>query len=236
VSTLTNPATKASAHLVIGRSGDIHQLVPFNIIAWHAGASRHIETNRQGINKYSIGIELVNAGPLRKMNEVQYISWFGKIYPQEDVMEALHPNETEPRYWQRYSEEQLAACLEVSRLLAATYPITYILGHDEISPGRKIDPGPLFLMDRFRAKVLDLSRDDDEGDMEPKQDQMLYVNVDLLNVRKGPGIEFAKAGAALKLGTKVTVTQTQDKWCEVNLESTAKKVWVNGKYLSSFKP
>jgi len=37
---LTKPSAKPSAHLVIGRDGSITQLVPFNVVAWHAGKSR----------------------------------------------------------------------------------------------------------------------------------------------------------------------------------------------------
>jgi N-acetylmuramoyl-L-alanine amidase len=56
VSTLINPGSKASAHLVIGRDGKITQLVPFDTIAWHAGNSSY--KGRVGLNSYSIGIEI----------------------------------------------------------------------------------------------------------------------------------------------------------------------------------
>src|SRR5687767_14113752 len=62
VSTLCHAASKASAHLVIDRDGSIVQLVALDTIAWHAGASRHL--SRSGLNQFSIGIELVNAGKL----------------------------------------------------------------------------------------------------------------------------------------------------------------------------
>ena len=55
---------KASAHLVIGRDGKIIQLVPFDTITWHAGTSEY--GSKKGLNKYSIGIELDNAGILKK--------------------------------------------------------------------------------------------------------------------------------------------------------------------------
>ena len=56
---------KASAHLVIGREGEIFQLVPFDTVSWHAGKSEF--GGRTSLNKYSIGIELDNAGPLDKV-------------------------------------------------------------------------------------------------------------------------------------------------------------------------
>ena len=39
LNTLTNPRVRASAHVIIDRDGSITQLVPFNLIAWHAGKS-----------------------------------------------------------------------------------------------------------------------------------------------------------------------------------------------------
>ena len=57
---LVRPDVKASAHVVIGRDGQVIQLVPFNIEAWHAGKSSY--RGRNELNHYSIGIELDNLG------------------------------------------------------------------------------------------------------------------------------------------------------------------------------
>ncbi len=47
---------KVSSHLVIDRSGDVTQYVPFNLRAWHAGVSCF--AGRARCNDFSIGIEL----------------------------------------------------------------------------------------------------------------------------------------------------------------------------------
>lgn len=57
---LRNPAAKASAHYVIARDGSIFQLVREAEVAWHAGYSR-MPDGREGVNRFSIGIELENA-------------------------------------------------------------------------------------------------------------------------------------------------------------------------------
>ena len=62
IRTLTDPAVKASAHLVIAADGEITQLVPFDRVAWHAGVSSWQGLTR--LNGHSIGIELDNAGML----------------------------------------------------------------------------------------------------------------------------------------------------------------------------
>ena len=53
---LAKEEVKASAHLVIGRQGELFQLVPFDTEAWHAGRSCY--GGRANLNRYSIGIEL----------------------------------------------------------------------------------------------------------------------------------------------------------------------------------
>lgn len=47
---------RVSAHLLIGREGDITQYVPFDRRAWHAGVSRY--QDRERCNDFAIGIEL----------------------------------------------------------------------------------------------------------------------------------------------------------------------------------
>lgn len=142
---------KASAHIVIDRNGTIYQLVAFDIIAWHAG--RSVWDGRKSLNNYSIGIELDNAGPLEKKGS-NYITWFKKtIYP-DDVVFAQQRNETKKQYWHIYTEKQIEVCRTVCELLISRYNIKTILGHEEISPGRKRDPGPAFPLDEFRNNLL----------------------------------------------------------------------------------
>jgi N-acetyl-anhydromuramoyl-L-alanine amidase len=61
---------KVSSHLVIKRSGEITQYVPFDKRAWHAGQSTY--QGRERCNDFSIGIELegTETTPYR---EAQYV-------------------------------------------------------------------------------------------------------------------------------------------------------------------
>lgn len=232
VRSLCSEKSKASAHLVIGRDGSIFQLVPFNMIAWHAGQSSHEETGRRGLNKFSIGIELDNAGLLTKQSENSYLSWFGKSYPANEVLAATHRNQQTEKFWHLYTEEQLTACLEVCRILSAHYPIKFVLGHEEISPGRKVDPGPAFPLEKLREKVLDTDRsDDDETDFTMfKSEHTLKVNIDRLNIRTGPGVSHSLARTnPLTEGDSVKVLRKDGKWIQVEVDGLVG--WVNGKYL-----
>lgn len=235
VSTLINERNSASAHLVIGRKGELVQLVPFDTIAWHAGISHHEETKRSGLNKYSIGIELVNAGPLEMLDEHRFVSWFRKIYSSEDVIKATHKNEYKARFWHLFSETQLSKCMEVCRLLKESYPIEYILGHDDISPGRKVDPGPAFPMERFREKLLFLGRDDESDDLKKSQKgETAFVNTHYLNIREGAHFKYNKVSDPLKMGSEVQILSSDGKWCHVKVRDEKFEIvgWVNGKYLS----
>lgn len=55
---LRSPESKVSAHYLIDELGMIFGLVDESNIAWHAGKSEW--DNRQNVNNFSIGIELVN--------------------------------------------------------------------------------------------------------------------------------------------------------------------------------
>lgn len=125
---LARPNVQASAHLVIGRDGEVYQLVPFDTISWHAGKSSYM--GRSGYNKYSIGIELANAGILVKTG-TEYKAWFGGSYMQNEVMEAVHRNEGIPCFWHVYTPEQLLVCEEISALLLEKCGLKNIFGHEE---------------------------------------------------------------------------------------------------------
>ena len=58
-----------SAHLLIRRSGEIVQYVPFDLRAWHAGRSQYL--GAENCNDFSIGIELEGTDE-QPYAEVQY--------------------------------------------------------------------------------------------------------------------------------------------------------------------
>lgn len=57
---LTDPASEVSAHYLVEEDGQIVQLVPEILRAWHAG--RGIWQGREDVNSRAIGIEIVNPG------------------------------------------------------------------------------------------------------------------------------------------------------------------------------
>lgn len=223
INTLIKPASKASAHLVIARSGEITQLVPFDRIAWHAGKSRWHAL--EGLNKFSIGIELDNAGRLER-HDGNWRAWFGTLYDARDVLEATHKHDSQPRGWHLYTEPQLLAAIDVGRFLVHHYGLRDVVGHDDIAPGRKRDPGPAFPMDSFRAAVI--GRQEEEFE--------LFETATSLNIRRGPGTQFEKLDASpLDPGTRLKLHTRDGSWCSVDvLEGDGGAVetgWVHGDFI-----
>ena len=218
-----NSTASASAHIVIGRDGTVTQMVPFNQIAWHAGISRW--EDRVGLNAYSIGIELDNPGKLSRRGNRWY-SWFEHAYDDELVYEGVHKNESEAAGWHTYTHNQIEAALDVSSLLMKKYELKDVLGHEDISPGRKTDPGPAFPMASFRSHLL--GRRDEQPEV--------FETTTYLNIRGGPGIQYdTLPGSPLKPNTQVEILETQGIWRMVDVLETGTdpdiEGWVHGRYL-----
>ncbi|WP_322053786.1 N-acetylmuramoyl-L-alanine amidase [Paraburkholderia bannensis] len=93
------------------------QLVPESQRAWHAGVSEWQGTTE--LNAASIGIENVNSGP-------------------HDTPQG--------RTWAPWPADQVAAIIALSKDIVTRYgiPPTRVVGHSDIAPQRKIDPGAAF--------------------------------------------------------------------------------------------
>ncbi|WP_347939171.1 N-acetylmuramoyl-L-alanine amidase [Rickettsia oklahomensis] len=112
---------KLSSHYLINDKNPEHifQLVEESDRAWHAGVSYW--QGHEHINDTSIGIEIVNPA--------------FKVDPKNnDVL------------WLPYLERQINSVISLCKKIIAKYDIkpTRVVGHSDIAPGRKQDPGPLF--------------------------------------------------------------------------------------------
>ena len=217
---LTNPESKASAHLILARDGTITQLAPFTIKTWHAGLSHW--DGLSGLNGYSIGIEMDNAGPLKKVGD-KYQAWFGTLYAEDQVIYVKHKLDDEPRWWHVYTEVQIQKALELAQLLVRHYNLKEVVGHEDIAPDRKRDPGPAFPLEHVRASVLG---------REGEEPECYEVTVSSLNIRSGPGVEFPPVAEPLKGGTEVVLLEKRDRWNKVELVKNGDiEGWVHNQFL-----
>ena len=215
-----DPEAKASAHIVLDRSGKIWQLVPFRRKAWHAGISAW--AGRHGLNGFSIGIEIDNAGKLTKVGS-KYQAWFGGSYGEDEVIHARHKSEQTETAWHAYTEPQLTKLLELSKLLVSRYRLKDVVGHDDIAPGRKVDPGPAFAMNSFRSALFG------RGNMSSAD---YVVSVPALNMRSGPGTEFPVM-TTLAAQTRLCLLEMRSLWAKVVLlEGSQAEGWVRNAFVT----
>jgi N-acetyl-anhydromuramyl-L-alanine amidase AmpD len=134
LATLTDPhgSRRVSAHYLISASGvprrtpRVYRLVPESQRAWHAGASRW--QGQTALNDPSIGIELVYA-------------------PGCPTPYALPSAPPDPCTYPEFDPAQVARLVRLAREVLARHPdITpaRVVGHSDIAPDRKSDPGPAF--------------------------------------------------------------------------------------------
>jgi N-acetylmuramoyl-L-alanine amidase len=112
---------EVSSHYLISNEAPprVYQLVDESRRAWHAGASHW--NGRSWLNASSIGIEIVNAG-------------------------RAEPAPGAPAHWPPYPRAQIDALRVLLADLVQRHGVkpANIVGHSDIAPQRKLDPGPMF--------------------------------------------------------------------------------------------
>ena len=200
---LKNPDSKASAHVVVDYDGKIIPVVHPFLRAWHAGSSQLMGIT--GCNNFTLGIEVANPGPLtRNVVDGSMKTIFNKAWDGAFVT-AVRGLET--RYYASYTEAQFVAVKELCQLFCQLYPSiesSMIVGHEHISPGRKVDPGPAWDWSRF-DDMIEL-----RGSM--MRDFLIqhYIEINGHDLGEIDGIFGPKSFAALKALTGESLTKLTD--------------------------
>lgn len=144
-----------STHVVIARDGHITQIVSFTSKAFHAGRSTW--GGLSDMNKYSIGIELINWGRLQlDTSSSDVVSYTGEVVPDRNRTFQRHQSgKGNSVWWETYTPEQISSAIDVCISIGERYGIHEIVGHDDIAPDRKVDPGPAFDLFDFKIRVED---------------------------------------------------------------------------------
>ena len=162
----TNPA-KASTHFIISRDigkskrypGGIVQMVKLSDRSWHAGRSSW--KGQRACNHFSVGIEFCNYGFLTKTKS-GFKTWNNTPYPDN----YLKPEFINNQYWEPFTEFQYHAgawlCMNIMNNFIEITP-NRIVGHSNVAPGRKVDPGPAFDFDYF-LKLINQYKEVHEDD------------------------------------------------------------------------
>ena len=122
---------EVSSHYLISddKNATVYKLMDENQRAWHAGESQW--QGRTWLNSSSIGIEIVNKG---------------------------FKDTPTGRLWYPYSEAQIQGLIALLKDISKRNGISprHIIGHSDIAPLRKLDPGPLFPWKRLADAGLGL--------------------------------------------------------------------------------
>lgn len=161
----------------------IYNIVPLDKRAWHAGISQF--NGRSNINDTSIGIEISNKG-IRSYNTNQ--KKYGFFIPREEYIE--------------FSEGQIKKLAFLLKQLIKEYKIKPydIVGHSDVAPTRKIDPGLKFPWER-------LYKDYGIGAWYDERDKQFYMNEEIYKVTP---VEKIKEELR-RYGYKINLT---DEWDE----------------------
>lgn len=123
---------QVSSHYIVDTKGNIIQMVREKDRAYHAGTSSF--DGQKGYNRSSIGIEIVNLGYVESQST--------------NVANCTNP----------FPEAQIAAVTKLSKNIIKRYGIEsfLVLGHMDIAPARKIDPGPCFPWEKLAESGVGL--------------------------------------------------------------------------------
>ncbi|HEX2013011.1 MAG TPA: N-acetylmuramoyl-L-alanine amidase, partial [Roseateles sp.] len=124
---LTSGGLVSAHYLVRDQPATVYRLVDENRRAWHAGSSYW--GGATNLNAASIGIEIVNPG---------------------------YQDTPQGRVYAPFSQAQIDAVIKLCKEIAVRHDIKpeRVIGHADIAPGRKQDPGPAFPWKQFAEAGL----------------------------------------------------------------------------------
>ena len=132
------------AYWYIDKDGSLYQTHDLNRWGYHAGKS-HWPSLGDSVSSRLLGIEIANGGSLTKDSSGKFKTWFG-VEVQPDAVRTTHKGDgyTNPGYFEKYTDAQEASLIRLLLWLKKGSPdhfdFNLVLGHAEVSPGRKNDP------------------------------------------------------------------------------------------------
>ncbi len=140
-------ARGVSPNFTVDYDGSIYKNAPNRGMAFHAGISAF--NDDVDLNRFSVGIEQVNPACVLEGGEYEDEPWNTAGRSKWDG--------DDKTLWFEFSQEQYEATGKLARALQLQHKIhgRFVVGHADIAPGRKVDPGPMFpyrlIFEKFNA-------------------------------------------------------------------------------------
>lgn len=135
-------------YLLVDGEGRLAQSDSLKHHGYHAGKSSHSGATGYVSDEYA-GVELQAAGMLERRGS-KYYSWFDATYPATEVVTSQRDQNIAPGHYHAYTRAQMMTLRKLIVWLYLNRPdvfsIDRVVGHDEVSPGRKVDPGASLLL------------------------------------------------------------------------------------------
>lgn len=153
------PYRSVSTHFIVCRDGHIIQLASIHDRTWHAarkGLQFTVPATRgnpsrgsRNPNHWFVGVDLANWGLLKGDERKGWTTWTKKSFGDQVF------KDERGRAWEAYPTFQVDAYLALMEALKEELeiPRSAQLGHSDIDPGRKIDPGPALRFEQQMDKI-----------------------------------------------------------------------------------
>ncbi len=151
----TEGQRSASFHLVVSRKGVIHQCAPFLVGTWHVKGTGKINGKTQSVNRSTVGWEFENGGRVKLLpgSKSTYVTYGDSQKPFSNPKNAVERGTVQmvagvgALAFQTFTIDQYDAFVRMLRACAARFHWTrnQIYTHASLNPGRREDPGPIFL-------------------------------------------------------------------------------------------
>jgi murein DD-endopeptidase MepM/ murein hydrolase activator NlpD len=154
------------AYLLLDVDGTLYQAHKLTHWGYHAGPSSWPGLG-SGVSQRLVGVEIVSAGKCEKImvnGEPRFKAWFhrneSEYFTADQMRYSEAKDNVEKGWYQKYTPAQEKALIQLARWLKqnwSTFSYDYVLGHDEVAPGRKSDPGGALsmTMPEFRRMLKD---------------------------------------------------------------------------------
>ncbi len=147
-------------YFLIDENGEVGQ--NFSLAEWGSHAGKSSWPGLSGrVSDDLVGIEVMNGGKLKKVGN-SWKTWFDLTVPASDRRTVSSKDNVKGGTYQKYTQAQEEALIRLILWLhrndPAVFSLDLVLGHDEVSPDRKNDPGGALsmTMPEFRAHLKSL--------------------------------------------------------------------------------